>query len=254
MHTRESHSTDHRDQKNPTEGPGFGFGFFDGLVSGITDLIDNISDAPQAATPAPQPANLHFGKPLEESYNTAMERCQVHVSLLCISYLEKNVDEEGLFRIPGSTNKGLELKRQTDEGLDIDLNSASAHDVASFLKMYLRELPEGLVKYTDFPAYCKLGATPNPPLQSLIELISKLPTINKLIFCKLIILLNKIASRKEINKMDARNLAVCLATNVIKEPPDVVDINKVLENTANVQRVFQVIVSEANNIWPQVQL
>jgi len=218
MHT---HSSEHREQKNQSEG--FGFGFFDGLVSGITDLIDNIqSDAPQnSTTPAPQPAkpSLHFGRPLEESYNTAMENCQVHVSLLCIAYLEKNVDEEGLFRIPGSTNKGLELKRQTDEGLDIDLNSASAHDVASFLKMYLRELPEGLVKYTDFPAYCKLGATPNPSLQSLIELISQLPTINKLIFCKLIILLNKIAARKEINKMDSRNLAVCLATNVIKEPP-----------------------------------
>jgi len=233
---------------NPPEG-GFGFGFFHGLVSGISDLIGTLTES----TPT-SPKPLHFGRPLEESYNTALEKCQVHISLLCISYLEKNVEEEGLFRIPGSNTIALEWKQIVDSGVELDFKGASPHDVASFLKLYLRELPDGLISTNYFARYCSLGETQHPDIDTLAQLVTELPLTNKLVLYKFVSLLNNIASQSAINKMTAANLSVCLATNVLKEPETEISFQTVLQHTTKLQKVFQVMINESAAIWEKVQL
>jgi len=192
---------------------------------------------------------------LESSYNLALEMCQVHISLMCISHLENfALEEEGLFRIPGSNAKGQEWKHLVDSGLEIDFVGTSSHDVASFLKMYLRELPNGLILSKDFKRYSQLGATQSTDLDALTQLISELPHTNKLILYKLISLLNKIDSHSAINKMNTTNLSRCLATNVLKEPESEDTLESILENTLNIQKVFQILISESTTIWTKVGL
>jgi len=54
--------------------------------------------------------------------------------------------------------------------------------------------------------------------------------------------------------MSASNLAVCLATNFIKEPPSETNLQKILENTNYVQKVLALMINESDTIWSKVQL
>lgn len=66
----------------------------------------------------------------------------------CIGWLLNHMDEEGLFRIPGSASKVKKLKSSFDAScVDIEEFSRDPHTVAGSLKMYLRELPEPLLTY-----------------------------------------------------------------------------------------------------------
>lgn len=57
--------------------------------------------------------------------------------------------QEGLFRVNGNVRAVETLKQRLDSGEDVDLLSeADSCTVASLLKQYLRDLPEGLVDST----------------------------------------------------------------------------------------------------------
>lgn len=72
----------------------------------------------------------------------------------CIAWLLHNIDEEGLFRIPGSTSKVKKLKSSFDAGfVDLEEHVHDPHTVAGCLKSYLRELPEPLLTYALYPEW-----------------------------------------------------------------------------------------------------
>lgn len=67
---------------------------------------------------------------------------------VCVACLLEHLEEEGLFRIPGSTSKVKKLKYIFDSGIvpdDFDDFINDPHSVAGTLKSYLRELPEPLL-------------------------------------------------------------------------------------------------------------
>lgn len=56
------------------------------------------------------------------------------------------LQQEGLFRVSASVRAVESLKQRLDRGEEVDLKQeAEVCTVASMLKLYLRELPEGLV-------------------------------------------------------------------------------------------------------------
>lgn len=66
----------------------------------------------------------------------------------CIGWLLNCLNEEGLFRIPGSTSKVRKLKNAFDAGvIDSEDYYRDTHTIAGTLKSYLRELPEPLLTY-----------------------------------------------------------------------------------------------------------
>ena len=98
-----------------------------------------------------------FKKPalFGESVNKAQQHilspeCQVpQVVMSCIQYLDTHLDEEGLYRIPGSLAKVNLLKSQftKNQGMDLFKLNPEAHDIATLLKMYFRESPDDISKY-----------------------------------------------------------------------------------------------------------
>uniref|UniRef100_A0A6B2LDB3 Rho-GAP domain-containing protein n=1 Tax=Arcella intermedia TaxID=1963864 RepID=A0A6B2LDB3_9EUKA len=118
--------------------------------------------------------------------------------------------------------------------------------------MYLRELPEGLILSRDFSSYCLLGSYQEVDIEAIAQLISTLPATNKLVLQKLLHLLFKISLKNEINKMTPANLAVCLATNVLKSGTNESSLQSVLENAASSQRIFQLMIVEYSNIFAKV--
>lgn len=68
---------------------------------------------------------------------------------------------EGLFRVPGNSNRLQILKDSLNSGVDIDVDSGEFHpnDVATLLKMFLGDLPEPLLTHRHYHAHLKIAGT-----------------------------------------------------------------------------------------------
>ena len=88
-----------------------------------------------------------FGTALDEHLRVNKREISIVIEM-CIGWLLNSLNEEGLFRIPGSTSKVRKLKNAFDAGiLDPEEYCRDTHTIAGTLKSYLRELPEPLLTY-----------------------------------------------------------------------------------------------------------
>ncbi|KAM9324813.1 rho GTPase-activating protein 19 [Gastrophryne carolinensis] len=148
-----------------------------------------------------------------------------------IEYLHKNLRTEGLFRIPGNSNRQQILKDCLNNGLDLDVESGEFHpnDVATILKMFLGELPEPLLTHRHYNAHLKIAGlmlfddkgnrTGMPDKEQQIEalqlLFLLLPSPNRNLLKLLLDLLYQTAKKQDRNKMSAHNLALMFAPHII---------------------------------------
>ncbi|KAG8435418.1 hypothetical protein GDO86_013381 [Hymenochirus boettgeri] len=148
-----------------------------------------------------------------------------------IEYLHKNLRTEGLFRIPGNSNRQQILKDLLNSGVDVDVDSGEFHpnDVATLLKMYLGELPEPLLTRRHYNAHLKIAElmlldnkgyrTGVPDKERRIEalqlLFLLLPSPNRNLLKLLLDLLYQTAKKQDRNKMSAHNLALMFAPHIV---------------------------------------
>ncbi|XP_063289840.1 rho GTPase-activating protein 19 [Pelobates fuscus] len=148
-----------------------------------------------------------------------------------IEYLHKNLRTEGLFRIPGNSNRQQILKDALNSGIDIDVESGEFHpnDVATLLKMFLGELPEPLLTHRHYNAHLKVAGllllddkgnrTGVPDKERQIEalqlLFLLLPSPNRNLLKLLLDLLYQTAKKQDRNKMSAHNLALMFAPHIM---------------------------------------
>ncbi|KAG7271892.1 hypothetical protein CRUP_038144, partial [Coryphaenoides rupestris] len=92
-----------------------------------------------------------FGSPLSEGSIAQIYQL--------IEYLSKNLQVEGLFRVPGNSVRQQMLRDLLNSGADVDLGSGGFHpnDVATLLKAFLGELPEPLLTHRQFHAHLKIA-------------------------------------------------------------------------------------------------
>ncbi|KAM6972539.1 rho GTPase-activating protein 19 [Aplochiton taeniatus] len=148
-----------------------------------------------------------------------------------IVYLSRNLQVEGLFRVPGNSVRQQALKEMLNSGADIDLESGDFHpnDVATLLKIFLGELPEPLLTQRHFHAHLKIAdmtlfdeqgnKTTTPDKERQIEalqlLFLLLPQANRSLLKLLLDLLYHTAKQQDKNKMSAYNLALMFAPHVL---------------------------------------
>ncbi|XP_075072012.1 rho GTPase-activating protein 19 isoform X1 [Mixophyes fleayi] len=148
-----------------------------------------------------------------------------------IEYLYKNLRTEGLFRIPGNSNRQQVLKDCLNSGTDIDVDSGEFHpnDVATLLKMFLGDLPEPLLTHRHYHAHLKIadlmllddkGNRTGAPdkerqMEALQLLFLLLPSPNRNLLKLLLDLLYQTAKKQDRNKMSAHNLALMFAPHII---------------------------------------
>ena len=101
-----------------------------------------------------------------------------------------------------------------------DLADAHAVDVASLLKQFFRELPEPLLTSALYDVFVQcVGATTvdgeSLCLEALLLACLLLPDANLATLRYLVTFLMHVAAVSEHNRMDASNLAVCLAPNLL---------------------------------------
>ncbi|XP_073408970.1 rho GTPase-activating protein 19 [Dendrobates tinctorius] len=148
-----------------------------------------------------------------------------------IEYLHKNLRTEGLFRIPGNSNRLQLLKDSLNSGVDVDVDSGAFHpnDVATLLKMFLGELPEPLLTHRHYHAHLKIAdlmlfddkgnRTGKPDKERQIEVLQLLflllPSPNRNLLKLLLDLLYQTAKKQDRNKMSAHNLALMFAPHIL---------------------------------------
>lgn len=139
-----------------------------------------------------------FGSPLNEAgVRFVEESC---------GYLRNPENQvEGLFRISGSSSAIKYFRATMDAGKTPSfLPVEDAHNVASLLKMYLRELPNPIINSQSLPE----------PLNNL----NSLDVLQTRVLNAILELMRTIDGNKELTRMDLPNLALVLGPNLIRDP------------------------------------
>ncbi|WVQ79853.1 hypothetical protein IAT38_001953 [Cryptococcus sp. DSM 104549] len=134
----------------------------------------------------------------------------------CIEYLEakKAEEEEGIYRLSGSSAVIKGLKEKFDQEGDVNLLAVDEywdpHAVAGLLKTYLRELPTSLLTrelHTRFLAVMDLVES-SARIHELSRLVSELPPNNYALLRALTAHLILIVQNAASNKMTLRNIGI----------------------------------------------
>uniref|UniRef100_A0A3B1JCU3 Family with sequence similarity 13 member A n=1 Tax=Astyanax mexicanus TaxID=7994 RepID=A0A3B1JCU3_ASTMX len=135
-----------------------------------------------------------------------------------VEYLRQHgLQQEGLFRVSGSVRAVDSLKQKLDSGEDLDLQKdAEVCTVASLLKLYLRELPEGLVHSSIHRSLIQLHneSSEDGFCKDARELLLRLPDIHYSVLRYLCHFLTQVEEHQQHNRMTALNLATVFGPNV----------------------------------------
>ncbi|KAG0266853.1 hypothetical protein BG011_000468 [Mortierella polycephala] len=159
-----------------------------------------------------------FGASLEDAVRTSHIQGTPMVPAVlyrCAEYLEaKGVDEVGLYRVPGSHASVQKLKRMFDTGKDLNLltmDGIDPNDIATLLKLYLRELPMPLLPAVVLEQIQSLITTDRQICHTLRGILIRLPRPNYVVLSYLCHHLSRIAAHSEKTKMNVSNLGVVFA-------------------------------------------
>ncbi|XP_039542921.1 protein FAM13A isoform X2 [Pimephales promelas] len=165
-----------------------------------------------------------FGVSLVKLSDLGLVKDGVPVVVRCmVEYLEKHgLRQEGLFRVNGSVRTVDNLRQRFDAGEDVDLHQeADAFAVASLLKQFLRDLPEGLIHPSIHNRLIQLHQESDEDYfcKDLGELLHQLPDIHYSLLHYLCHFLSQVEQEHTYNRMTATNLATVFGPNVFNVSP-----------------------------------
>ncbi|KAJ3441885.1 rho gtpase activation protein [Anaeramoeba flamelloides] len=165
-------------------------------------------------------------------FNVTLEDCMLsqkkfypnEIIPYIIIYLIKKIKQtggfakEGLFRVPGNTQKTYELKDMLDRGTydeqieDPEMNHPFVY--ASLLKLWIRELYEPLIPIKFYQQILNQELD----TEGIIQIIERLPALNKLSLAYVISLFQEMQNDSilKVTKMNIENLVLMFAPNIIK--------------------------------------
>ncbi|EIW64964.1 RhoGAP-domain-containing protein [Trametes versicolor FP-101664 SS1] len=143
---------------------------------------------------------------------------------ICIQDIEqRGLDAEGIYRVSGRHAAVQELQHKIERNevaFQFNATTDDVYSVASFLKMYLRELPEPVFKFPLQERILHTEGFDEHAANNFSVLRSKmrrLPAIHQATLKALVEHLAKVASNAEKNKMDPRNLAIVFGSVIFGE-------------------------------------
>ncbi|XP_051560793.1 protein FAM13A-like isoform X2 [Myxocyprinus asiaticus] len=135
-----------------------------------------------------------------------------------VEYLEKHgLRQEGLFRVNGSVRTVDNLRQRFDGVEEVDLHQETdVFAVASLLKQFLRDLPEGLIHHSIHKPLIQLyqESSEDDFCKDLPELLQQLPEIHYSLLYYLCHFLSQVEQEHAHNRMTAANLATVFGPNV----------------------------------------
>ncbi|KAJ7334121.1 Rho GTPase activation protein [Mycena albidolilacea] len=148
-----------------------------------------------------------------------MTRDNVEVPLImekCCQAIEKyGIESQGIYRLSGTVTKVANLRQRLDKDMDsVDLDaqewSSDINNVASVMKMWLRELPDPLLTYDLQQGFIDAAKIENDRLRHirLHERVNDLPDANYATLKYFLGHLQRINQHAAENSMSVQNLAI----------------------------------------------
>lgn len=200
-------------------------------VKGVVDLMESVDQTIDGTNRSGKRSTLgkrdYFSAPLADQINFNGKGKLPIIMYKCIEQLQiRGMEEEGLFRIGGKFAVVQELRKNLAAGMEISYDNLDVADVASLFKLWLRELPTPLIPFAHYPEVINLWKTWKEQysveekrqwrikLRNIIKSIRE-PELRCL--AQVILFLSKVAKHSSKNKMTPKNLATCLAPNLLYE-------------------------------------
>ncbi|KAJ8000714.1 hypothetical protein DPEC_G00183220 [Dallia pectoralis] len=146
-------------------------------------------------------------------YTSLVQECNT----LRVTSPRRALHQEGLFRVNGNVRAVAVLKQRLESGEDVNfLDEADVCTVASLLKQYLRDLPEGLVDSSVQTALIQQHQQSSEDrfCSGLREILHRLPDVHYSLLRYLCVFLAQVDRRHGENRMTALNLATVFGPNV----------------------------------------
>ncbi|XP_059700078.1 protein FAM13A isoform X4 [Haemorhous mexicanus] len=140
-----------------------------------------------------------------------------------VEYLTQHgMTQEGLFRVNGSMKMVEQLRLQYERGEEVELvKDGDVYSAASLLKLFLRELPDGIITSALHPRFIQLFQDSRNDMQKesyLKELLKELPDAHYCLLKYLCQFLIKVAEHHVENRMSLCNLATVFGPNCFHVP------------------------------------
>ncbi|XP_063191131.1 protein FAM13A isoform X3 [Chroicocephalus ridibundus] len=140
-----------------------------------------------------------------------------------VEYLTQHgMTQEGLFRVNGSMKIVEQLRLQYERGEEVELvKDGDVYSAASLLKLFLRELPDGIITSALHPRFIQLYQDTRNDTQkesNLKELLKELPDAHYCLLKYLCQFLIKVAEHHVENRMNLCNLATVFGPNCFHVP------------------------------------
>lgn len=202
------------------------------------------------------PKYYKFGCSLDDIYEHSGEDVPLAVAA-CVSFLERSgLKEEGLFRVPGSSNEVDEIKTKLEQGKNPFVaggRSANPEAAATCLKLYLRELAEPVISrdlYTEFVKAGRLGDAQMrvAGLKTIVR--DKLAIAHRELLKVLLPFLHLVAQYSAANKMTTSNLALVFGPTLMPAPRD--DMAAMLRDSTAVNNVMLSLIEAWDHIFPEL--
>uniref|UniRef100_A0A3B5LPK5 Uncharacterized protein n=1 Tax=Xiphophorus couchianus TaxID=32473 RepID=A0A3B5LPK5_9TELE len=170
----------------------------------------------------------------------------------CIRYINLyGLQQQGIFRVPGSQVEVNDIKNAFERGEDPLVDDQTDHDinsVAGVLKLYFRGLENPLFpkeRFLDFISTTKLdsGGERAHHLQQIIVTLQR-PVI--IVMRYLFAFLNHLSQYSDENMMDPYNLAICFGPTLMPIPDD----QDPVACQAHVNEVIKTIIIHHEAIFP----
>lgn len=172
-------------------------------------------------------------------------------------YAVQAYNVEGIFRLSGSSTKIDQCLEELDRGRDVDWSkyNDSAITLACVLKAYFRTLSETeplltFEKFNQFVSFCDIEDEATM-LKSIKDACFELPVSHVRTLAFLMTFLHEIAANSEVNKMNAKNLAICFGPNILCPPPS--DSSAALTKNAQTLKVVELIIQHAPEFFESIQ-
>ncbi|XP_030420712.1 protein FAM13A isoform X6 [Gopherus evgoodei] len=140
-----------------------------------------------------------------------------------VEYLTQHgLTQEGIFRVNGNKKMVDRLRLKYDQGEEVELaKDADVCSVASLLKLFLRELPDGVITSALHPRFIQLYQDPRNDAEkenNLKELIKELPDANYCLLKYLCRFLTRVADHHTVNRMNIFSLAIIFGPSCFHVP------------------------------------
>lgn len=168
-----------------------------------------------------------------------------------VDYLVKNaLAEEGLFRVTGfkSEMAALRQRAEADDNFSLDGQPNLAHEVASLLKAFLRELPDPLFTFALYDSFIGIADLPQADrLKRFNELFAQMPPAHQALTRTLMKLMHTVAANSSENKMTPSNLSIVMSPNVLVANHG--DALRMVKESMSASSVFEWLVTNYGTVF-----